>query len=239
MNKKVKWYQIIRLLLPVVYGGLLALGLLYRNFIMMGVLMISALGGGAFFCGWLCPFGALQEWLHKAGRRLEIPRLRISDRWEKYLRFSRYVLLGLSLTGMMFVYFLSGPYSTFLGVLTGNTGLITAFAWAFFGLFLVLSLFVSRPFCRYFCTEGARYGLVSLARVFGIRRKESSCIGCSRCDRACPVQVPVSAKNTVRNAQCINCMECIAACPVKDTLSYGWVLNRKNKLKESTDEKAC
>jgi len=235
MKQKMKWYQVLRIVLPVVYGLLLALGYIYKSFLVMGVLMISALAAGAFYCGWFCPFGALQEGLGRAGRLLKIPRIRISDKIERVLKYSRFVLLGLSMTTLLFVYFLSGPYNTFQGVLTGHTGLISASAWVLLALFLVLSLFVDRPFCRYFCTEGARYGLVSLLRVFGIRRRDVSCISCGRCDRACPVQIRVSTKGHVRSARCINCFECIAACPVKETLSFGWVLNKKDlKMKITT-----
>ncbi|MDC7223179.1 MAG: 4Fe-4S dicluster domain-containing protein, partial [Spirochaetales bacterium] len=102
-------------------------------------------------------------------------------------------------------------------------------------VFLLLSLFTDRPYCRYFCTEGARYGALSMGRLFSIRRNTESCINCKLCDRACPMGITVSQVKHVRNGQCVNCFECIAACPKKNTLSYGWVFQKS--AKENDNEK--
>jgi len=230
-----KWYQIIRLILPVLYAILLTAGLIVKNMFFMILFMGSALLAGSFYCGWLCPFGALQEWLNKVGRFLKIPQLRIPAAIEKWLRLSRYLLLGLSSLGFAVVLFLVSPYGTFYAVLMNNLRYLTTGIIIFFGLFLLLSLFVNRPFCRYFCPEGARYGAVSLGRLFSICRNDDKCISCGKCDRSCPVQIQVSNKKHVRSSQCINCFECIAHCPVDGALSYRWVIEKKTKARESVE----
>lgn len=236
MAKQLKWYQILRRIIPLAYAGLMILGIMSKNITIMMILMGSALIGGAFYCGWLCPFGAVQEWLAKVARFLKIPRLRVPQKAEKWLRFTRYIFFGLSMGGFAFVLFLLSPYGSFWGLMMSNVAYISTTAWILMGGFLILSLFVDRPFCRYFCSEGARYGLVSLARIFTIRRDEETCISCKKCDTSCPVQISVSSKRTVRNSQCINCFECISACPVEKTLSYGWAFHRKKKnIKEVTN----
>ncbi len=228
--KKMKWNRSlrgVRAVLPIAYTALLLNGLVTKNIVIMLVLMGSTLLGGAWFCGWLCPFGFAQDWTARVARFLRIPRLRIPVGIEKYFRFLRYVLLALSFTGLAFVLFVQTPYGSAMGLVDRNLSFVTQGAWILLGAFLFLSLFVDRPFCRYFCPEGARYGLISLARVFTIKRDESKCVSCGSCDRRCPAQIEVSGSSEVRNAQCINCFECIAACPVKGTLSYGWAFSKK------------
>ena len=90
--------------------------------------------------------------------------------------------------------------------------------WGIIIFYGILSFFVDRPFCNYLCTEGARYGLLGRLRLFSIKRNESSCINCKKCDRICPMNIEVSKENVVQDSQCISCFNCIESCPQKDTL---------------------
>ncbi|QEN09415.1 4Fe-4S binding protein [Oceanispirochaeta crateris] len=230
MLKKIRWYQIVRALMPIAYMLLLIEGVMSKNIIFMGVLMGSTLLGGAWFCGWFCPFGFAQEWIGKLGQLLRIPKIRIPLKAVRWLNLSRYILLGLSMTGLAAVLLLQSPYASFMGVVDRNMSYITQAAWVLMISFLTLSFIIDRPFCRFFCPEGARYGIVSLARLFTITRDETKCISCKKCDKACPSQIQISQHPDVRNAQCINCMECIAACPVKRTLKFGWAFKKYAKM---------
>ena len=232
------WYQGLRLLFQLLYLTATVFAIVGKDFIVAIALMAIALIGGAWFCGWLCPFGMVQEWLGRLGNRLFRFKLTIPQKAEKYLRLLRYLLLAAGTAGLMALGFLSAPYNTFISSISGVAASITVTAWVLLGLFLAASLVIDRPFCRYFCTEGARYGVLSLGRLFTIRRNEESCVSCGICDRACPTQVAISTKGQVRNAQCINCMECIASCPKPGTLTYGFAFTRKKKRQgEDTDEK--
>jgi polyferredoxin len=97
--------------------------------------------------------------------------------------------------------------------------------------FVIISIFFERPFCNYFCSEGVKFGVFSLTRVFSIKRNEATCVGCKKCDKACPMNINVSIKDQIRHGQCINCFECISACPVENTLTYGRVKLPKFKKK--------
>lgn len=233
------WYQWLRAVGQLCYAGLVIAAILGKSFGVAIGLMVLALLGGAFFCGWFCPLGTVQEWLGRLGSRIMGGRrLKISERVEKRLVPLRYILMVASFSGLaflMFLGFLSQPYQTFMGLIAGNTAYVTVAAWSLLGLFLVSSLLIDRPFCRYFCTEGARYGILSMARLFSIRRRASKCINCGACDKKCPTQVKISTKSHVRNPQCVNCMECISTCPVDGALSYGCVINWKKK-EEVNDE---
>ena len=236
------WYQILRMAGQLSYAALIIFAILGNSFIVIGILLASALIGGAFFCGWFCPLGTVQEWIGRLGRWLfRGKRLQIPPRVEKWLFLMRYILLIVGFTGLgvlVFLSFLSRPYQTFTGLIMGQTAYVTVLAWSWLGLILVSSLIVDRPFCRYFCTEGAKYGALSLARVFSIKRDESKCINCGLCDRACPTQVKISTRGHVRHPQCINCMECISACPVDGALKFGFVIGGKNTRLEMKDENA-
>lgn len=87
----------------------------------------------------------------------------------------------------------------------------------------ILSFFVDRPFCNYLCTEGARYGLLGKLRLFSIKRNQSSCVNCKKCDKVCPMNIEVSTQTIIQDEQCISCFNCIESCPKKDTLKIGKV----------------
>lgn len=234
------WYQVLRASGQLSYAGLMIAAILGRSFVVGAVLMVLALLGGAFYCGWLCPFGTIQEWVGRFGRWIfRGKRIRIPTRVEKWLLPLRYILMIVGFTGLAAIgvfSFLSQPYQNFLGIIAGNMAYITTFAWVWLGFFLLSSLLIDRPFCRYFCTEGARYGLLSMARVFSIRRDARVCIDCGICDGSCPVQVSISTRSHVRHPQCINCMECISSCPVNGALSYGSTVKWKTKTKMKINE---
>ncbi len=224
-----KWPSLLRTVLQA--GFLLAsvFSLLYLDFTLIAVVMAVSFLGGAWFCGWVCPFGSAQDWISVLGRRLFKRRLKVPPRVEKYLSLLRYVLLVLSLAGFGYTAFLSRPYQNFSGLLGGHTAYVGWAAWMLLALFLASSLVIDRPFCRYFCLEGAQYGLLSLGRIFTLKRKTSSCIDCGACDRACPSGIVVSSRPHVRHPACINCMQCVTACPIKGCLTYTVFFNRREK----------
>lgn len=227
-----------RVIIPTVYLLLTFLGFIYKSYTLFIGLLISSLILGPFFCGWLCPFGFLQDLLTKLARVLKLPRLTIPKPVHKYLKFLRYLVFVLIVVGIGIAIVLDSPYRTFGAVMTGNLMFISTVSWITLGAILVLSLFVERPFCRYLCSEGARYGAVSLFRVFSIKRDEESCVNCKKCDKLCPMQIEVSRVKHVRDAQCINCLECIKSCPVKGCLTYKFVLKRnKQQSNEVVEER--
>ncbi len=228
-QKSFSWLQAIRRCGQISYALITIFALFNNGLIAVLCLMGLALLGGAFYCGWLCPVGTAQEWIGYAGRKiLRIKQFRFPVKVERWLMLSRYLFFAAGLLawiGFTALTFIGQPYQTFMSILTGQITYITGIALAYLVFFLVVSLLIDRPFCRYFCTQGALFGALSMGRLFSIRRNSDTCINCQLCDKACPTQVIVSRKNHVRHPQCINCMECISACPVKGTLKYEWVLS--------------
>ncbi len=79
-------------------------------------------------------------------------------------------------------------------------------------LFLVLMVFVSRPFCQTFCPLGAIYGIFSKFALTRIEVDRDACVDCGACNRVCPVDLDVVKE--AGGPECIACGDCIKVCPV-------------------------
>jgi uncharacterized protein with FMN-binding domain/ferredoxin len=210
---------------------LTALGVFTDIKITMMIIMAATILAGAYYCGWICPFGTIQDILSKMGKKLKIRKYKMPKTVQYYLKFSRYIIFALfTFTGLdiMFTLFSYDPRSNLLALLQGNvinTSLIAVMI--SFGL---IAMFFERPFCNYLCIEGAKYGLISSLRPVSIKRNESTCVDCKKCDKACPMNIEVSSKENLKSLQCINCFQCISACPVDNTLTFGNIgLNKMKK----------
>ncbi len=170
---------------------------------------ISILFVGVFFCGWLCPFGSLQEWLSWVARKVHLPRFQLPQKLQQYAQLVRYVLYGLSTLNIVF-YFLNSRFFFSHSAAAGMWDWVNGSVMI---AFLVLALFTDRPFCNYFCMHGASLGVWSVLRPFGIVRDSKNCVHCSQCDKSCPMNIAVSSTELIRHPNCINCMKCITACP--------------------------
>lgn len=197
---------------------------------------VAALAGRGFFCGWLCPFGAIQGAIHTAVRVIvdRVPPLRrlrrrgaravsrptgIGHRVDRALRYGRWAVLawalgGAAVTGTM-VFRQYDPWAALISV--AEFEISTAFA-VLIGV-LILSAFVRRPFCRYACPLGAVQSILAVASPIAVQRDAAACIGCDLCNRACPMAIPVNQRTRVTDSACLGCLECVAACPSRDALT--------------------
>jgi len=189
----------------VLFGAILALGLLLSR----------------FFCGWFCAFGALQGlfgWLGKKlfGRRFEVPR-----KLDSVLRLLKYpILAAIVLFTWRAGELVIRPYEPMAAF--GHLAAGLPAVWAEFAVGLVLlaailllSMLYERAFCKYLCPLGALNALLGRLPLFRVKREASTCISCSLCDKACPMNVEVSKAGAVSSPECIACLECVTACPTK------------------------
>ncbi len=198
------------------------------SYYVTGILIFFGVLLGRFVCGFLCPFGWFQELLHK------LPGKKLSTKNLRPLTFLKYAVLLLMVMilpafavndlGMGEPFFCK--YLCPQGVLEGaiplsvvNTGIRAAlgklFAWKFGILvtFILLSVFIYRPFCKWICPLGAFYALLNKVSLVGMRVDESRCISCGKCARACKMDVDVT--KTPDHSECIRCGMCVDACPTK------------------------
>ena len=166
-------------------------------------------GRGAF-CGWLCPFGALQELTNHLGRRLGVPQLKVPWALNERLWPLKYViflgLFGFSLYSLAAAERLSEvePF---------KTAIILAFirSWPFVtfaaGL-LVVNLFIERFFCRYMCPLGAALAIPGRLRMFDWLKRWPECGSpCQRCANECPVAA-IHPNGVINVHECIYCLDC-------------------------------
>lgn len=209
----------IRLFIQIVFVALAFTGLFLTSGVFKIVTILLVLPCGLFFCGWACPFGSLQDWVGALGKKVLKKQYRSPQKAHNIAILLRYALIFAGAVGLGVLTQYDARINS-LQTLAGNA--VSVAALVVVGIFLIASFFIERPFCRYFCPEGAKYGIISLLRFVTIKRNPESCIDCKKCDRSCPMQIQVSLTDTdLRHPQCINCLECVVNCPVKDTLSLG------------------
>lgn len=195
-------------------------------FILMIIGFLLAILFGPVFCGWVCPFGSIQEWIGGIGRKLFKKRRYnhfIPAKIDYYLRFLRYLVLAwviymTAVTGKL----IFQEYDPYYALFNFWSSEVAIFGLIILGLTLLGSLFVERPWCKYACPYGAVLGITNLFRVFKIRRTASTCKLDGACDIYCPMNIPVSQKILVRDHQCISCLECTseARCPAAGTVEF-------------------
>jgi len=193
------------------------------SIILMAIVFLSALLFGAAFCGWICPFGSIQEWFGKIGKKIFKKKYNhfIPLKIDHILRYLRYfvLLLVVYLTAAsgILIFEKVDPYFALFNFWTGEATILSI---AILVLILLASLLIERPWCKYACPYGALLGIFNLFRIYKIRRNSATCIHCRACDRACPMNIKVSTAKSIINHQCISCLECTSelACPVKETV---------------------
>jgi NosR/NirI family transcriptional regulator, nitrous oxide reductase regulator len=162
------------------------------------------------FCGWLCPFGALQELLNNVAQAVKIPQYRLPWGLHERLWPIKYIiflgLFGLSL-------YSTGFAEQLAEVEPFKTVIILKFAreWPFVIYALTLlsaGLFVERFFCRYMCPLGAALAIPGRIRMFEWLRRWPECGSpCQRCANECPVQA-IHPEGHINVNECIYCMHC-------------------------------
>jgi transcriptional regulator of nitric oxide reductase len=173
--------------------------------------------GRALFCGWLCPFGALQEFLARISKKLRVPQLQISREthkklWPiKYFVFAALIPIAFLSREIMITAVEVEPFKT---AITShfNRGLPYV---AYVVVLLAIGLFVERAYCRFLCPLGA--GLAAMGRFNLVRflRRKPECGtpegkasgGCHLCEVSCDFQA-IEPSGRVDESECFYCLDC-------------------------------
>ena len=215
----------------------------------VGIILLYGIIFGRLICGWLCPFGLIQELFHK----IKTPKLKKSA-FTRVLSALKYVLLVFFVILIPLAYaFRDFPLPAFCkyicpaGTLEGALGLLSneinsselarlgpLFTWKFALLvsFIVGCIFIFRFFCRFFCPLGALYGLFNRFSLLGVKLDRSKCIDCGKCLTTCQMDI-----RHVGDHECISCGDCVSVCPTQ-AISFkgGKILLAENEIKPTTPE---
>lgn len=214
------------------------------SFYVLGFLMAVGALCGRLVCGFLCPFGLVQDLLYKIPlpKGWKLRRIR-GERWLKYLKYA--VLLVFVVLLPSFAVNIIGQgdpwfckYICPSGTLMGGIPLVALgegfrdaagglFQWKVMLLAAIagLSVIYYRPFCRFICPLGAIYGAANPISFYRYQVVKERCTHCGACARACKLGIdPVKTPNS---PECIRCGACVRACPQRALLP-GLRLKRKS-----------
>lgn len=206
------------------------------SYYIVGFLFFIGAIMGRFVCGWLCPFGLVQDLLYKIPGFKKIKTFKA----DKTLRKLKYVILIVFVIILpLFLVDVLGQGSPFfcklicpVGMLEGGIPLVLlnktmrsaiGFLYYWKGAILIatiiLSIMIYRPFCKYICPLGAIYSVFNPISVFRYKLDKNKCINCGKCARVCQMNIdPVKNCNQL---ECIRCARCKNACPV-NAISYSF-----------------
>ena len=197
-------------------------------FYVVGILLLYAIMFGRMICGWICPFGLIQDLIYK----IPSPKLKKSP-VTRVLSLLKYAILVLFVFIVPITYGLRDvPLPAFCkyicpaGTFEGGLSLISnhfvqntylrmlgpLFTWKFMLMvsILVSCVFIFRLFCRFICPLGGLYGLFNKISVFGVTVDKDKCVNCGLCVQHCKVDI-----RHVGDRECISCGDCIGVCPTK------------------------
>jgi len=179
-------------------------------FVMWGaVAVVIMLWGRGVFCGWLCPFGALQELINEVARKLNIRQYELPFGVHERLWAIKYIILlalfGLSLDSMALA-------EQFAEVEPFKTTFLLKFdrEWPFVlyaSALLIINIFTRKVYCRYICPLGAALAIPSSVRLFDWLKRRHECGPCTTCAVECEIQA-IHPDGSINLRECHHCLDC-------------------------------
>ncbi len=219
------------------------------TFYVVGLLLLFGSLFGRLVCGFLCPFGLVQDLLYKIPFPIKKKNLPGHDKlkWMRYAVLGVFVLLLPAVirdaTGLGDPWFCeyicpAGTLGAGIPLVSANEGLAAQIGWRFFlkaGILVVLlftSVMVYRPFCKYLCPLGGLYGLFNPVAFYRFKVDPEKCTGCGACKKACRMDIP--AYLTPNSIDCIRCGDCKRACPHGAITGSGVFSKFRERVKTKT-----
>ena len=210
-----------------VVTGTFSLSAIWQDLLPFVAIVPITIFAGRFFCGWMCAFGSLTDWIYRVFSRWTKNKILIPKNADRALKYIKYIVLAALLLLGWFAGSLSlsamSPWDAFGMLFT--VGAAPAFSVVFQSLLpglallifvLLASAFVERFFCRYLCPMGAFFALTSIGRTVKINKPREKCGKCQICTKNCAMGIPLSDMDIVKSGECIGCMKCVEGCPRKN-----------------------
>ena len=203
---------------------------LENEYVVLGAIALL----GTFWCGWFCPFGNVQYFAGIIGKMC-FPRLQLAvpGRYDRPLRWLKYGFL------VMFLYVFAtqehGYFDSHMAMYKS-----TWYAHAYLLLkkpyaIMLIPLFIPRFFCKYLCYQKAGYQIINACfPLLRIRRRRESCITCSKCTGACPMDIDIARADRISGGECVGCLRCVddSGCPTDpSSLRLTWFGREVTPLK--------
>jgi len=166
--------------------------------------------GRGVFCGWLCPFGALQELLAQVSRALRVPQWNPPPALERRLWMGKYIAAAVVLVLVMTEIDPSGATIEIEPFKTAITSKFTrAWPYVFYaGVLLAIGLFSERAYCRFLCPLGGVLAFLDRLHLLNLLKRRPECGSpCHLCERSCPVRAIVPSGKIV-TSECFQCLDC-------------------------------
>jgi transcriptional regulator of nitric oxide reductase len=166
--------------------------------------------GRGVFCGWLCPFGALQELLGQLSRAVGLPQWNPSEALEKRLWLGKYIAAAVVLVLVLTSIDGSGATTEIEPFKTAITSKFTR-AWPYViyaGVLLAIGLFSERAYCRFLCPLGGVLAVLDRLHLIDLLKRRPECGNpCRLCERSCPVRA-IETSGKIVTAECFQCLDC-------------------------------
>jgi len=165
---------------------------------------------GRIYCGSVCPFGAVQEFIYRLGKRIRFNH-QVNSKLDQIGKSIKYlVLLAIIISPLFITIPWYCQYDPFYYLFNFKGEMLSLIILV---VLLISSLIISRPWCRYICPYGALLALVSKFSLLKIKTDKNACISCTICQKQCLMQA--IEKGVINQGECIKCGECLASCPKK------------------------
>ena len=181
-------------------------------FILWSYVFISLfIVGRGVFCGWLCPFGAMQEMVGWVAKKLRIRQLKISYKTHSRLWWIKYaILIGLVITSVFSLQLAEvasevEPFKTAITLQFVRTWPFVVYA----VLLLAAGLYMNKFYCRYVCPLGAGLGILGYFHIGEWLTRRKACGSpCTMCYHKCDIKA-ITPQGNVNYTECVQCLECI------------------------------
>jgi ferredoxin-type protein NapH len=210
-------------------------------FVAVGLLVAFGAAFGTLICGWVCPFGYLQDLAAKVPTpKIDLP---------KFTGYFRYVMLIGAVLAIPYFFgedhplfvcricpagALEAAVPTMAGqAIAGETVVWpNALKLTILIVFLIAIFFIKRPWCRVLCPLGAIFSLFNRVSAFFLRFDAEACTHCERCHKLC--EYGIEPEKTPNDLRCIRCLECTKCSP--DALTLGSVFERAPSRNEKSSD---